>query len=261
MLEVIDKGGFSATHPVPLLFVHGGLHAAWCWDEHFLKFFAGEGYRAVAVSLRGHGSSQTPKALRRCSIADYVDDVFSVADSLPVTPVVIGHSMGGFVVQKYLEVHEAPAAVLLASAPARGVLGIALRFAKRHAWRSMKGVVTGESAPAMDTAAVLRETFFCAQTPKPVVAQCVERFQGESVRAVFDMLLLNLPRPKQVTVPVLVLGAESDGFLTSADVHATARAYQTQAEFFPDMGHDMMLEPGWKPVAARIHSWLGGQGL
>jgi pimeloyl-ACP methyl ester carboxylesterase len=59
MLEVIDKGSLSRTHPSPLLFVHGGQHAAWCWDENFLDYFAAEGYRAVALSLRGHGTSTT----------------------------------------------------------------------------------------------------------------------------------------------------------------------------------------------------------
>jgi len=34
--EVVDKGSCSASHPVPLLFVHGAWHAAWCWDEYFL---------------------------------------------------------------------------------------------------------------------------------------------------------------------------------------------------------------------------------
>jgi hypothetical protein len=42
---------------------------------------------------------------------------------------------------------------------------------------------------------------------------------------------------------------------------ATARAYRTKAEFFPNMGHDMMLEPGWVAVAERIHTWLGTHGL
>ena len=32
MLEVIDKESPSESHPVPLLFVHGGEHAAWCWE-------------------------------------------------------------------------------------------------------------------------------------------------------------------------------------------------------------------------------------
>ena len=64
MLEVIDKGSVSDTHPVPLLFVHGAWHAAWCWDENFLSFFADKGYRALALSFRGHGDSPTDKPLR-----------------------------------------------------------------------------------------------------------------------------------------------------------------------------------------------------
>ena len=44
------------AHPVPLLLVHGG----WCWDDHVLDFFADAGHRA-ALSLRGHGTSPTPK--------------------------------------------------------------------------------------------------------------------------------------------------------------------------------------------------------
>jgi pimeloyl-ACP methyl ester carboxylesterase len=120
MLELIDKGSCSDTHPTPLL-VHGGWHAAWCWDEHFLDFFADNGYRALALSLRGHGGSSASKPIRTISIADYVEDVVTVAEGLPTPPVVIGHSMGGFVVQKYLETHQAPAGVMLASIPPRGL--------------------------------------------------------------------------------------------------------------------------------------------
>src|SRR6516165_7262546 len=57
MLEVIDKGSCTEAHPVPLLFVHGGWHGAWCWDDQFLGYFADAGYRAVSMSLRGHGAS------------------------------------------------------------------------------------------------------------------------------------------------------------------------------------------------------------
>ena len=103
MLEVIDRGAVSETHPVPLLFVHGAWHAAWCWEENFLGFFADRGYRAVALSLRGHGNSATEKPLRVCTVADFVEDIATVADTLPSPPVIIGHSMGGFLVQNYLQ--------------------------------------------------------------------------------------------------------------------------------------------------------------
>ena len=54
---------------------------------------------------------------------------------------------------------------------------------------------------------------------------------------------------------------QCDGILTERELHATARAYHARAEVFPDMGHDMMLEPGWQAVAERIDSWLSGQGF
>ena len=104
-----------------VVLVHGAWHGAWCWDEHFLDFFAAKGHRSLAVSLRGHGRSPATSGIRFCSIADFVDDVASVADGPPTQPVVIGHSMGGFVVQKYLESHGAPAAALLASALPSGI--------------------------------------------------------------------------------------------------------------------------------------------
>lgn len=257
MLEVIDKGSSSEAHPAPLLLVHGAWHAAWCWDEHFLDFFADKGYRALAVSLRGHGNSDTPKPLNRCSLADYVDDVASVADSLPTRPVVIGHSMGGCVVQKYLESHQSPAGVLLASIPPQGIRRATLRFARRHPWLLVKSALTGDTMGTLSTPPRAREYMFSARTPESLVVDCVGRFQQESRRAIYlDLMFSNLPRPHDVTAPVLVLGAECDGSISVEEVRATARAYRTEAELFPDMGHDMMLEPEWAAVAERIHTWL-----
>lgn len=261
MLEVIDKGGVSQDHPVPLLFVHGAWHGAWCWDEHFLSFFADRGYRAVAVDLRGHGNSPTDKPLRELSVADYVADISSVAAGLPAPPVIVGHSMGGLYVQKYLETHPAPAAVLLASIPPRGNLGSGLRWLRKHPWHFTKMMVTGRSLPYVSTPQLARERFFSAHTPDDDVVAYAARLQEESVRVGLDCLVLRLPRPRRVTTPMLVLGAHDDGAHTRAEVGATARAYGTEAEFFADMGHDMMIEPGWPAVAERIHDWLGTRGL
>jgi pimeloyl-ACP methyl ester carboxylesterase len=117
VLEVIEERSSNESHPAPLLFVHGSWHAARCWAEYFLDFFADRGYRAVALSLRGHGKRRVQEPMQFCSTAELVDDVDSVAASLPTRPVVIGHSMGGFVLQNCLESHEAPAGVLLAPMP------------------------------------------------------------------------------------------------------------------------------------------------
>jgi alpha-beta hydrolase superfamily lysophospholipase len=60
---------------------------------------------------------------------------------------------------------------------------------------------------------------------------------------------------------MLVPGAQYDGSVTQRELRATAGAYDTRAEIFPNMGHDVMLEPGWQAVAERMEGWLGDQGL
>lgn len=258
MLEVIDKGPSGGSGKTPLLFVHGAWHGAWCWDEHFLNFFAAKGYRSVAVSLRGHGKSPAPKAMQFCSMADFVDDVASVADGLPERPVMIGHSMGGFVVQKYLESHDAPAAVLLASVPPSGIARFLLRRFRLHPWLTARHLAITKSKGSMGrTPELARESFFSGSTPLADVARYAAGLDEEYVgKHVLGMLWLDLPKPSLVTTPMLVLGAENDILFSTREVRATASAYQTEAEFIPGMAHDMMLEPGWADVAERIHAWL-----
>ena len=261
-LEVIDKGRCSGSHPVPLVFVHGAFQAAWCWDENFLDFFARHGYRAVAFSLRGHGSSPSAKPVRGCSIADYVEDLHSICADLSPNPVLIGHSMGGFVVQKYLEVHDAPGAVLMASAPPRGHLKALTRLLRQRPRNCMKFGLTGEPSDLYGTSDGFRILYFSQRTPDAVLADAARRFQPDSLRALnLDMTVANRVRPELVRTPLLVLGGQSDGTYTRTDVLSTAAAYRTTAEFFPETGNQLMLDSAWASVAERICMWLISQGL
>ena len=102
-LEVISRQPSEPRDAPPILFVHGAWHGAWCWDEHFLDYFSEKGFAAHALSLRGHGSSEGRERLRRVRLRDFLEDVAAVAELLPAPPILVGHSMGGFVIQKYLE--------------------------------------------------------------------------------------------------------------------------------------------------------------
>ena len=252
----------SGSHPVPLVFVHGAFQAAWCWDENFLDFFAGHGYRAVAFSLRGHGSSPSSRPVRVCSIADYVEDLRSICADLSPKPVLIGHSMGGFVVQKYLEAHDAPGAVLMASAPPRGQLRTVTRLLRQRPWNCLKFGLTGDPSDLYGTPDGFRKLYFSERTPEAVLAAAAGRFQLDSLRALnLDMTVGNRVTPERVSTPVLVLGGHSDGTYTGTDLVTTAAAYRTVAEFFPETGHQMMLDSTWASVAERIRMWLLSHGL
>jgi len=260
-LELVTKEPPSVTHPIPILFVHGMWHAAWCWEEHFLPYFADHGYVVHALSLRGHGASEGRERLRWTSLADYVSDVAQVAGQMERMPALVGHSMGGMIVQKYLEAHRAPAAVLLASAPPRGLIPATVRVFLRHPLIVLKVSLKLSMFPIVGTPLLAREALFSVDLPEETVRACFSRLQDESFRTYVDMLGLNLPRPKRVQTPVLVLGAADDNLISAREVEATARAYGTQAEFFPSMAHDMMLEAGWQAVADRALAWLKEQRL
>ena len=115
-LEHLTRRG-GGGRPAPLVFVHGAWHGAWCWDEHLMGWFAERGYDCHAVSLRGHGSSDNDRSLRATRLDHYVADLASVVDGLDAAPVLVGHSMGGLVVQRYLEGRDLPGAVLMAPVP------------------------------------------------------------------------------------------------------------------------------------------------
>ena len=255
-LEIVSRQPSAGTHATPLLFVHGAWHAAWCWEVHFLDFFARHGFAAHAVSLRGHGGSAGRGRLRWTRIADYVEDVAEAARQLPAPPVLIGHSMGGFIVQKYLEQRSAPAAVLLASAPPAGVLATTLRIALRHPLAFAKVNLTLSLYPLVASAGLAREAFFSEDLPDREVQAYAQRLQDESYLGFLDMLAFDLPKPGKVNTPMLVVGGERDIIFKPGEIAATARAYRTQPEIIADVAHDMMLETRWQTVAERILSWL-----
>jgi pimeloyl-ACP methyl ester carboxylesterase len=259
-LEVLSRLPEGATNRPPLLFVHGAWLGAWCWEEHFLPFFAGRGYPAHALSLRGHGGSPGP--LLWASLSDYVADVAEAAAQLPSPPVLVGHSMGGGVVQKVLETHWAPGAVLLASMPPQGMsasFADAWRRHPLHWFQSSFGFQSGfglNSKCPIDTPALAREFFFSDALSDAEIAGYAKRLGDESTRALFDMTLPTLIDPVKVKTPLLVLGGEKDVVIPPRDVLETARRYGTQARVLPSLPHAAMLDEHWPAAAAAMADWL-----
>jgi pimeloyl-ACP methyl ester carboxylesterase len=258
-LEMISKYPRQNSHPTPLLFIHGTLHTAACWDVYFLDYFAQHGYAAHAVNLRGHGNSEGREKLRWTRIADFVEDVANAVQQLPSPPILIGHSMGGFIIQKYLESHDAPAAVLLSSASPAGLLPTAIRTARRQPWVFVKVNLTMSLLPFIATPQLVGDAFFSNDLPDEQLVEYWKQTQDDSFMAFLDMVAFDLPKPEKVKTPLLVLGAARDNMIGPREIEATARAYNTHAEIVPDVAHNSMLEQGWQNVAERILAWLNEQ--
>ena len=244
-LEIIHRKPDGKAKQTPLLFVHGKWHGAWCWDEHFLPYFASRGYDCTALSLRGHAGSEGHEGLRWHSIADYVKDVEQVAERFDAPPVVIGHSMGGFITQKFLEKHpETPAAILLTAIPPTGLWPTILTLLGQKPGIVLKTVATLNLWAVIDRVEKARWALFSENLPHELLQNYYGQMNGESFRSLLDELGLSLVRTKRIQTPLLVIGAQNDTVIFPSMVQATARTYGTTAEIFPDMAHDVMLEAG-----------------
>jgi pimeloyl-ACP methyl ester carboxylesterase len=259
-LEVISRYPTVNAHPTPLLFVHGTSHGAWCWEVHFLDYFAQHGFAAHAVNLRGHGHSEGRDHLRWTRISDFVEDLAEAARQLPSPPILIGHSMGGFIIQKYLENHTSPAAVLLSSPSPAGLLPTALRSARRHPLIFAKVSLTRSLWPLIATPDLAREAFYAKDLPEAQLVAYWQQMQDDSFRAFLDMVALDLPKPAKVKTPLLVLGVALDNMIRPQEIEATARAYHTCGEIIPGVAHNSMLDPRWQAVGERILAWIKETG-
>jgi len=259
-LEMIALEPQSDERPTPILFVHGMWCAAWCWNEHFMPYFAERGYTCFAPSLRGHGSSEGRERLLWTSLADYVADIDQAVEEIGMAPILIGHSMGGVIVQKALENIRSSAAILLASGPPKGLLAATLRTARRYPAVTAQAVLRLDLRHIISTRDRFRESLFSDRLSDDKLGEYHERMQAESFRAYLDMIGFDLPQPQKVRTPMLVLGAIEDRMIAQSEVIATAMAYHTSAEFFPAIGHAMMLDVGWETVAERMIAWLGTKG-
>lgn len=261
-LEILERHPGGASERTPLLFVHGAYAGAWCWDEFFLPYFAKRGFSAHALSLRGHGGSGGMHLLQTASLGDYVRDLERAVAGFDRPPVLIGHSMGGMVIQKYLErVPDAPT-VLMASVPPQGLAQASLRLMMGEPWLLTQLSLLQALPPALVDLQTARKAIFSDDIPEAQLLRYIHRFQPESQRAIWDMTVANLPRRWRGESPrMLVLGAERDMLFSPDMVRETAASYRLDAEIFPNMAHAMMLERDWQAVAERIIDWLDEQAL
>ncbi len=241
----------------PVVLVHGAFTGAWCWNEHFLTYFADHGYETISFSLRGHGGSGGRNVRSLASIDDYVEDLETVIDTLGQTPILIGHSMGGYVVQKYLEKHPARAAILMASVPPEGLLANNAMMAMSQPdlflqmfWLQAIGPHTllrnrlGRAMLSSDVASDEGMIYF-------------GRLETESHRALMDMAGTNpvFLSPTDLP-PMLVMGSKRDEIVPSEMVHHTAVRYDADYILLDHMAHAMMLDTKWQNAADSILGWM-----
>src|ERR1700750_2771082 len=107
-----DAGGAA------LVFLHGIGGAARGWRTQLDHF--GDRYHAIAWDMPGYGGSAPLAVVSIATLADALQDFLGQVGG--TKPILVGHSIGGMIVQQWLVNHpaDAKAVVLAQTSPAFG---------------------------------------------------------------------------------------------------------------------------------------------
>lgn len=253
--DLIEKKAAPESSKPPILFVHGAWHGAWCW-EPLMAYAAEKGFTSYALDLPGHGR-RSAEGVVGLGIMDYVARVdLAVAELAPARPLLVGHSMGGLIVQKYLEKNQAPAALLVAPCPAMGgSLGLLLRYTRDQVWPAL--TATYGRKTAIRDVAMCRRLFFDQIAPEKLAAH-FNRLGLESSRAIRQMVLpvFKLKAKKISATPVAVAAGGKDYLFEFNRLQKWAATYDYDFLPFPEATHNLLSEPEAFAFGETICGWF-----
>lgn len=260
----------------PVLFIHGlWLHPS-SWDD-WQQLFRDRGYEPVAPGWPGVAptvaeSRANPDAIAGRGIEEVTAHFAAVAADLPRPPLVIGHSFGGVIAQKLLGQGVAAGAVALDAAQIKGVLPVPLA--------QLRSAFPVFSSPKNRDRAVslTREQFryaFGNTLPEDESAELHDRWTIPAPgRPLFEAAVANFTRDSPAAVdtgnatrgPLLLVAGGRDHTVPESVTKSTLRQYRhssarTELITFPDRGHSLTVDHGWRQVAETSVDWLLHHGL
>jgi alpha-beta hydrolase superfamily lysophospholipase len=255
------------------MLIHGAWLSARSW-ENFADYF---GKRGFAVSVpewpRKHGDVEELREnldeLAGLGLTEIVDHYEALIRELDESPVLVGHSFGGLIVELLLDRGVGRAGVAISPAPPKGILVLPLSTlkaaspalahpSKRH------GVVTLTldefkygfvNTFSEEDAAAAYERYAVPETGRIFYEGGFANF---ALHPATELHFKNGER-----APLLIVGQEQDHTVPASVARAQAKKYEkspAQTDYLELEGrpHFSLVGEGWEGVATSVDSWLDG---
>jgi pimeloyl-ACP methyl ester carboxylesterase len=259
-----------------IVFIHGAWMTPLCWEK-FQGFFNQRGYECIAPAWPHKDKPvdelrrNPPAPLEGLGVTEIVDHYARIIQTLPESPILIGHSFGGLFVQILLDRGLGAAGVAIDSAPPKGVLPLEWSALKSNAgvllkWMAWNKVVT-----------LSFEEFqyaFVHTLPEEEQRAAYERHVVPETGRVFFQAGLALLDPHSAVevdfnnnrrAPLLLISGAEDHIVPATMSRSNYEKYRdssatTDFKEFHGRTHWIIAQQGWEEVAGYITGWLEQQG-
>jgi pimeloyl-ACP methyl ester carboxylesterase len=260
----------------PVVFIHGlWLHAT-SWGP-WANLFREVGYNPIAPGWPNEPATidearKQPDLVANLGIEDVTEHFAKIIESLPASPIIIGHSFGGLVAEKLLGQGIGSAGVAIDPAQIKGVLPLPLAQLR-------------SALPALGNPANLHKAISLTQKefrfgfgnalPEEESNALYEQWNIPSpARPLFQAAVANFALHSEAKVdtdnetrgPLLLISGLEDHTVPDVVTRSTLKQYRdsaavTELKQFEGRGHSLTVDKGWREVADAILGWLKTNGL
>jgi alpha-beta hydrolase superfamily lysophospholipase len=252
-----------------VVFVHGMYMNPLCW-EHWVDSYQAKGYKCLAPAWPGRDRPiETLRKLHpdprlgKLTLSRVLEHFTDTIKTLDEKPILIGHSMGGLVVQLLLQRDLTAAGVAIDSAPPMCVFTTRWSFLKSN-WPHITPFVS-QNRPIEMTFERFQYAFVNtlplseqrAAFEKYVVPES-RRVPRESLTARVDF---KKPHP-----PLLLIAGSADNIIPASLSKANYAKYKpfpsvTDFKEFSGRTHFVIGQKNWEEVANYVLAWLNEKGV
>jgi pimeloyl-ACP methyl ester carboxylesterase len=252
-----------------IVFITGAFVSNACWDD-WKVYFTRKGYKTIAPpwpykngpasALRAKRPNDTD--LATLTLKELVGHYENVVNGLQGKPIVIGHSLGGLIVQILVNRSLVAAGVAIHSLSPLGVIPYDFSFFKAS-WKSL-GLFTSVKKTYMMSFDDWKFAFVNGMPPEEQ-KEAYEKFAipesktvtrgGLSSDAKVDF---TIPHP-----PLLLTSGSIDHIIPANLNYRNFKKYDNNNSIieykeFPGRNHFVLGQPGWEEDAEFILNWLNG---
>lgn len=250
-----------------IVLIHGLFVNNTSW-KNWKTYFEAKGYTVHTPSNPGHDGNPAelkkniPAELSTVSFEQTLNKLADFIDTLPEKPIVIGHSFGGLLVQKLIEMGKAVAGVSIDGAPPKNVMA---PFSTIKIVWPVVNFLKGNS-PYLGSKDWYHRAFFNNYSQEESNKLYETVAAPESRRLARDPLLKSIGNVdfKKVHNPLLFIGGGNDAIFPPEFTAKIANSYKDKSsrvdlKIFEGRSHFICGEKGWEEVAGYVSDWISKQ--